>query len=105
MPAAPPPPTANAQPTTGWLPARLPRILCMTAMATPDARSSAPVAAPWARRARIDAGVRLGALAVLWLGLMLVSYWWAAGGGIPHPSRWGTRPTPAGRPTRPAAPA
>ena len=33
-------------------------------------------------RARADAGVRLAAGAVLWLSLLLVAYWWAAGGGI-----------------------
>jgi predicted ferric reductase len=69
----------------------------MTALATPYARSSAPVAAPWARRARIDAGVRVGALGVLWVGLMLVSYWWAAGGGITALSGWETGLTSIGR--------
>ena len=33
-------------------------------------------------RARTDAGVRLGALAALWTSLLLVTYWWATGGGI-----------------------
>lgn len=34
------------------------------------------------RRARLDAGVRTGWVATLWLSLILVAYWWAAGGGI-----------------------
>ena len=34
------------------------------------------------RRARLDAGVRLAAGSTLWLSLLLVTYWWAAGGGI-----------------------
>lgn len=33
-------------------------------------------------RARLDAAVRTGAGLLLWAGLMLVTYWWAAGGGI-----------------------
>lgn len=33
-------------------------------------------------RARLDAGVRLGAVAALWLGLLLVTYWWTTGGGV-----------------------
>ena len=35
-----------------------------------------------AGRARLDAGVRLAAGSALWLGLLLVTYWWTAGGGI-----------------------
>jgi predicted ferric reductase len=34
------------------------------------------------RLARRDALARTGAFVVLWLGLLLVAYWWAAGGGI-----------------------
>ena len=33
-------------------------------------------------RARRDAGVRLWSLVGLWAGLLLVTYWWATGGGI-----------------------
>ena len=33
-------------------------------------------------RARVDAGVRLAAGAVLWLALLLVAYWWTTGGGV-----------------------
>ena len=69
----------------------------MTAVATPYPRSTAPAAAPWPRRARIDAGVRAGALVVVWLGLLLVSYWWAAGGGIRDLSGWETGLTSVGR--------
>jgi ferredoxin-NADP reductase/DMSO/TMAO reductase YedYZ heme-binding membrane subunit len=39
-------------------------------------------AAPPVARARVDAGARLGALSALWLGLLLVTYWWTAGGGV-----------------------
>jgi predicted ferric reductase len=70
----------------------------MTAVATPYARhlSSRPPAPP-GRRARIDAGVRTGALAALWSGLVLVSYWWAAGGGITDLGGWETGLTSTGR--------
>ena len=34
------------------------------------------------RRARLDAAVRLGAGSALWLGLLLVSWWWAVDGGL-----------------------
>ncbi|MCW2792316.1 MAG: putative oxidoreductase [Nocardioides sp.] len=34
------------------------------------------------RRARRDAGVRLAAGSTLWLGLLLVTYWWVSGGGV-----------------------
>lgn len=30
----------------------------------------------------MESGARVGATAVLWAGLLLVTYWWAAGGGI-----------------------
>ena len=33
-------------------------------------------------RARFDAGVRLAAGSALWLGVLLLAYWWAAGGGV-----------------------
>src|SRR4029453_13733524 len=42
------------------------------------------------RRARIDAGFRVAAGSALWLSLLLVSYWWAAGGGISDLAGWHT---------------
>ena len=32
--------------------------------------------------ARVDRGVRLAAAVALWLGLLLVTYWWETGGGV-----------------------
>ncbi|WP_329476317.1 ferredoxin reductase family protein [Kribbella sp. NBC_01484] len=49
------------------------------------------------RRARNDGAVRLGALAVLWLSLLLVSYWWVAGGGVQELGGWATGLTSLGR--------
>jgi predicted ferric reductase len=34
------------------------------------------------RLARRDAAARTGSVVVLWVGLLLVTYWWAAGGGL-----------------------
>jgi ferredoxin-NADP reductase len=48
-------------------------------------------------RARFDAGVRLAALVGLWLGLLLVSYWWSAGGGIRDLGSWADGLTSTGR--------
>ena len=62
-------------------------------MTTTAMRRAAPppaAAAPGDRRARLDAAVRLGAGAGLWLSLLVVAYWWAAGRDA---ARWlGTRP-------------
>ena len=43
---------------------------------------------PAASRARVDEAVRLGALATLWLGLLLVTYWWTTGGGVQDLTSW-----------------
>jgi predicted ferric reductase len=44
--------------------------------------------APGPSRARLDEGVRLGSLSVLWLGLLLVTYWWTTGGGVQDLGAW-----------------
>ncbi|GAA3102677.1 putative ferric reductase [Kribbella aluminosa] len=49
------------------------------------------------QRARTDSAVRLGALAVLWLSLLLVTYWWIAGGGVQELGGWATGLTSIGR--------
>ena len=36
-----------------------------------------------------DATVRLLAASALWLGLLLVTYWWVADGGVQRPRRLG----------------
>ena len=69
----------------------------MSAVATPYAPSTARSVVPPARRARIDAAVRTGALVLLWLGLLLVTYWWAADGGIRDLSTWQDGLTSTGR--------
>ncbi|NKQ56709.1 oxidoreductase [Amycolatopsis sp. K13G38] len=54
-------------------------------------------AAPASNRARLDAGVRLAVGSLLWLSLLLVAYWWAAGGGFQAFTGWETGLTSAGR--------
>lgn len=57
-----------------------------SAPAAPVTRLAAPRRprrrAPLGARARRDAGIRLAALGVLWLALLLVTYWWTAAGGV-----------------------
>ena len=66
--------------------------------------STAPVstlatrpAAPIDGDARIDRVVRLGTLLAVWLSLLLVTYWWDAGGGITDLSQWASGLTSVGR--------
>ncbi len=68
----------------------------MTAAAVPRARERVATRATF-RRARFDAAVRLAAGAGLWLSLLLVSYWWAAAGGIGDLVGWATGLTSLGR--------
>jgi predicted ferric reductase len=48
-------------------------------------------------RARFDAVVRLAAGTTLWLSLLLVSFWWAAGGGFTDLGGWASGLTSLGR--------
>ncbi|SDO01232.1 Ferredoxin-NADP reductase [Klenkia soli] len=69
----------------------------MTAVAArPAAVPTAPGTVPGGR-ARRDAAVRLGSLVVLWSGLLLVSYWWATGGGFQALGSWAGGLTSTGR--------
>lgn len=67
----------------------------MTAVLTP--RTGSARTSPDTRRARLDAGVRLGAGVALWAGLLLVTYWWATGGGIQDLGGWETGLDSTGR--------
>jgi predicted ferric reductase len=48
-------------------------------------------------RARLDAAVRQGGVVASWLGLLLVAYWWATGGGLQDLGGWETGLTSTGR--------
>jgi predicted ferric reductase len=47
--------------------------------------------------ARVDRVVRLGAVVALWLGLLLVTYWWDADGGVADLADWDSGLTSVGR--------
>jgi predicted ferric reductase len=68
----------------------------VTAVSVPRASSRARPRLTF-RRARLDAAVRLLAGVGLWLSLLLVSYWWAAAGGIGDLFGWTTGLTSLGR--------
>jgi predicted ferric reductase len=63
----------------------------------PRRSSEARAPASLGRRARFDAAVRLTAGSVLWLCLLLVTWWWAADGGIQELLGWGSGLMSAGR--------
>jgi predicted ferric reductase len=69
----------------------------MTAFAPPTAAAPTGPVAPPGGRARADAAVRTGAAVLLWLGMLLVSYWWAAGGGVLDLTAWSPGLTSVGR--------
>jgi predicted ferric reductase len=58
--------------------------------------SRTPAALP-VHRHRRDAAVRLGAVVLLWTSLLLVTYWWVAGGGVQDLAAWDTGLTSVGR--------
>jgi len=62
-------------------------------------RPDATIAGSWVAtsRARRDAGVRVAALAAMWLSLLLVTYWWVADRGVQDLGGWAGGLTSAGR--------
>ena len=69
----------------------------MIALATvPPAASGAPLL-PLDKDAGVDRIVRLVAGLTLWLGLLLVTYWWVADGGVTDRARWESGLTSLGR--------
>jgi predicted ferric reductase len=68
----------------------------LQSFADPPRRTAAPVQVDGSR-ARRDAGVRLGAITGLWASLLLVTYWWATGGGIQDLGSWASGLTSTGR--------
>ncbi len=70
----------------------------MTAVLTPTlSPSPAPRPVPPDSRAAQDRTVRGGAALLMWAGLLLVTYWWAADGGISDLSAWDSGLTSVGR--------
>ncbi|MBJ7530586.1 MAG: ferric reductase-like transmembrane domain-containing protein [Nocardioides sp.] len=71
----------------------------MTTLAAPPAPQGVPStsAALDTRAARVDAAVRTSAVAALWLSLLVVTYWWVAGGGVQDLAGWETGLLSSGR--------
>ena len=70
----------------------------MTTLVT--ARHTAPPASPLlplGGDAAVDRAVRLAAVLALWLGLLLVTYWWVADGGVADLAHWVSGLTSVGR--------
>jgi predicted ferric reductase len=67
------------------------------------ALATAPPAASWApplpldKDAAVDRAVRLGSGVALWLGLLLITYWWVADGGVTDLAHWESGLTSLGR--------
>ena len=66
-------------------------------MAAPHHTTRPAPAGPPVHRHRRDAAVRLGALVLLWSSLLLVTYWWVAGGGVQDLAGWDSGLTSVGR--------
>jgi hypothetical protein len=75
----------------------------VTAVMAPPRRPARTPVVPAGRPAQTDAAVRTGAAVLLWSSLALVSYWWAAGGGVQDLSGWDSGLTSLGRLTGLAA--
>lgn len=73
-----------------------PRRLPPAAVAAPPRPVGRPAPRPGAR-ARFDAAARLWSLVALWGSLLLVTYWWATGGGIQDLGSWADGLTSTGR--------
>ena len=71
----------------------------MTAVAPRPASQKTRSGSPFVRdrRARLDGIVRAVVVASLWLGLLLVSYWWVADSGVQDLGGWVTGLTSVGR--------
>ena len=70
----------------------------MTTLVT--ARHTAPPASPplpLGGDAALDRAVRLTAVLALWLGLLLITYWWVADGGVADLAHWVSGLTSVGR--------
>jgi len=65
--------------------------------AGPQTASAVRSVASLGRRARVDGFVRTAAVSLLCLGLLLITYWWAADGGVQNLGGWASGLTSAGR--------
>ena len=87
--------TAQRAPTVGS--EDLPTLDDMSILERGAADPLVAAAGPLGRRARLDEVVRLTAASVLWLSLLLVTYWWVADGGVRDLRGWAGGLTSTGR--------
>ena len=87
--------TAQRAPTVGS--EDLPTLDDMSILERGAADPLVATAGPLGRRARLDEVVRLTAASVLWLSLLLVTYWWVADGGVRDLRGWAGGLTSTGR--------
>jgi predicted ferric reductase len=66
----------------------------LTALPAP---ASALPRAPVDAESRLDRTVRLAAVLLLWSGLLLITYWWVADGGVTDLAHWASGLTSVGR--------
>ena len=69
----------------------------MTALATAKPAASWAPPLPLDRDATVDRRVRLGSAVTLWVGLLLITYWWVADGGVTDLAHWDSGLTSLGR--------
>ena len=68
----------------------------MTAVLDPTVAPSPVPPALLDADAALDRAVRTGAMLLMWAGLLLVTYWWDAGGGITDLGGWASGLTSVG---------
>jgi predicted ferric reductase len=68
----------------------------VTAVVAPPRRLVRPAAVDGSR-SRLDAAVRQGGVVALWSSLLLVTYWWATGGGFQNLGSWAAGLSSVGR--------
>jgi predicted ferric reductase len=69
----------------------------VTALATAKPAASWAPPLPLDKDATVDRRVRLGSACTLWLGLLLITYWWVADGGVTDLAHWDSGLTSLGR--------
>jgi len=69
----------------------------VTALATAKPAASWAPPLPLDRDATVDRRVRLGSAVTLWVGLLLITYWWVADGGVTDLAHWDSGLTSLGR--------
>jgi len=69
----------------------------VTALATAQPAGSWAPPLPLDKDAVLDRRVRLGSAVTLWLGLLLITYWWVADGGVTDLTQWDSGLTSVGR--------